>query len=96
MQHPSTTVLHETFADPFYFGPDAKVREEDKAADDAIESSGLARDKTYAGVVEEIMGAMSDGKRGERGLEAACAFVCGRVLLLIPPPSPLPPPPSLH
>ncbi|GMI42885.1 hypothetical protein TrCOL_g12862 [Triparma columacea] len=63
MQHPSTTVLHETFADPFYFGPDAKVREEDKAADDAIESSGLARDKTYAGVVEEIMGAMSDGKR---------------------------------
>jgi hypothetical protein len=73
MQHPATTVLHETFADPFYFGPDAKVRDaSSEEADAAIESSGLARDKTYAAVIEELMGAGSDGKRGMEVAAASC------------------------
>jgi len=56
IQHPDCTVLHETFADPFYFGPDAKPREGGGDAEAALEASSMARDKTYAGVCDKIVG----------------------------------------
>ncbi|GMI28035.1 hypothetical protein TeGR_g12098 [Tetraparma gracilis] len=67
INHPSTTVLHEAFADPCYFGPERLVKRDRSSTDDikdaALESSGLNRDSTYESTWEKWDGWHDDAAK---------------------------------